>query len=122
LKSLSKSINSMTIAIRSKIEEAEIKNKALEQEVKERKKAENLLQKAHGELDQKVQTRTVELKIANDQLQREIAERARTEAATKESENRFKELANFLPQTVWEMDANGYFTFVNDEGGLWLYA
>jgi len=116
LKSLSESINSMNLAIRSKIEEAVNKNTALEQEVKERRKAQNSLREVYDELEQKVHTRTLELKKAIDQLNQEIEERVRTEAAIQESENRFRALANFLPQTVWEIDVNGYFTFVNDEG------
>jgi PAS domain S-box-containing protein len=36
-----------------------------------------------------------------------------TEAALRESEKRFKELAELLPQTVYEMDLNGSLTFVN---------
>jgi len=47
---------------------------------------------------------------------RDITERKEAEEKIKESESHFRELANFLPQTVWEIDMNGYFTFVNDEG------
>ena len=36
-----------------------------------------------------------------------------TKDALQESERRFKELAEFLPQTVYEMDLNGNLTFVN---------
>jgi PAS domain S-box-containing protein len=36
-----------------------------------------------------------------------------TKAALRESEKRFKELAELLPQTVYEMDLNGNLTFVN---------
>ncbi len=45
-----------------------------------------------------------------------ITERKHAEKALQESERRFRELANLLPQTVWELDVNGYLTFVNDEG------
>ncbi len=33
-----------------------------------------------------------------------------------ESEKKYKDLANFLPQTVFELDKSGKFTFINDAG------
>ena len=36
-----------------------------------------------------------------------------TEKALRESEERFRELAELLPETIFEMDANGLITFVN---------
>jgi len=61
-----------------------------------------------------------EMRIADKQLFtgiiRDITHRREAEKAIKESESRFRDLANLLPQTVWEIDAEGYFTFVNDEG------
>jgi PAS domain S-box-containing protein len=54
-------------------------NTMLESEIAERKKAEAELQKAHDELEQRVQLRTAELAQANKELQAEIAERKRYE-------------------------------------------
>jgi len=42
-----------------------------------------------------------------------IFERRRTEEALRESEERFRELAELLPETVFEMDPGGKITFVN---------
>ncbi|MGR8941304.1 MAG: SpoIIE family protein phosphatase [Gammaproteobacteria bacterium] len=50
-------------------------NKKLENEIVERKRAETALQKAHDELELRVQMRTAELAQANSDLQAEIAER-----------------------------------------------
>jgi DNA-binding CsgD family transcriptional regulator/phage shock protein A len=50
----------------------------------ERKQAEEALQKAHNELERRVQERTAELVQANEELQAEIAERKRAEQALKE--------------------------------------
>ena len=42
-----------------------------------------------------------------------ITERKRNEEALRESENRYRELAEMLPQVVFELDLGGYFTFFN---------
>jgi PAS domain S-box-containing protein len=46
----------------------------------------------------------------------DITERRRAEAALRESESRFRDLADLLPQTVFETDARGFFTFANRSG------
>ena len=49
-----------------------------------------LLQKAHDELEQRVENRTLELKTANEQLKKEIDERILAEKALLESEKKLK--------------------------------
>ena len=46
----------------------------------------------------------------------DITDWKRSEQARSESEERFKELAELLPETVYEADRNGVFTFVNKTG------
>jgi PAS domain S-box-containing protein len=46
----------------------------------------------------------------------DITERKRTEQALRASEERFRELADLLPQIVFEIDNQGYLTFVNRSG------
>jgi len=57
-----------------------------------------------------------ELKEANQALRQEIAERKEAEVAVRESETRFRELVELLPQTVIETDSSGHITFVNHFG------
>ena len=53
-------------------------------------KAESALQKAHDELEQRVEERTFELKKANEQLKQKIEERKIAEEASRESEERYR--------------------------------
>ena len=45
----------------------------------------------------------------------DISERKKAEDALKESEERFRDLARFLPETIFEMDLEGKLTFVNEQ-------
>ncbi|MFA5317038.1 MAG: PAS domain S-box protein [Dehalococcoidales bacterium] len=49
-------------------------------------------------------------------LQVELSERKQAEEALKDSEKKYRELADFLPQTVFEFDTSGNFTFANRHG------
>jgi diguanylate cyclase (GGDEF)-like protein/PAS domain S-box-containing protein len=47
---------------------------------------------------------------------KDVTERRRSEEALKEGESRYRELAEMLPQVVFELDLEGYFTFGNRHG------
>ncbi|MBI5443713.1 MAG: PAS domain S-box protein [Deltaproteobacteria bacterium] len=49
-------------------------------------------------------------------LQERVAEKERAEAALLESKQRYEDLANLLPETVFETDEKGYFTYLNRNG------
>jgi PAS domain S-box-containing protein len=69
-----------------------------------------------NDMAEKVQNREKSLADVNAQLNQEVEERKRAEKALAESEKRFRELANSLPQVVYELDANGKITYVNQNG------
>jgi len=85
----------------------------LSRDITEMKKAERELAKHRDNLEQLVDDRTRKLSEANLQLSEEIAERKATEKALLESEERFRQLAEMLPETVFEMDLVSNFTFRN---------
>jgi len=65
-------------------------------DVTERKLAEEALEKARDELEQKVEERTAELAKANRLLRNEVEERTRAEEALRESERRLRDLSSKL--------------------------
>jgi two-component system NtrC family sensor kinase len=60
---------------------------------RQRKRVELALERAYGEMEQKVMSRTTALAEANKQLREEIAERTRAEAHLRDSEEKFRGLS-----------------------------
>jgi len=63
----------------------------------------------HAQLEEYVKN----IEERNIRLEREVAIRRETEATLRESEARFRELADLLPQTVFEVDLTGRLLFAN---------
>ena len=63
-----------------------------------------------------VEEARAELEAVNESLKAEVIERKRAERTLRQSEERFKELAELLPAFVYEFDDKGKFTFVNRSG------
>ncbi len=70
-------------------------------DITDRRRAEEALQRAHAELELRVQHRTAELLQANEQLTREIEDRKRAEEELRESETRYRLLIDSLPSIVY---------------------
>ncbi|MDM7919431.1 MAG: PAS domain S-box protein, partial [Methanosarcina sp.] len=86
---------------------------SLEKEVNVRKAAEEKLIQRNNEIESIVEKRTAELINANKRLLSEIEERKEAVKALKRSEQKYRELANSLPQIVFEADEAGNITFAN---------
>jgi two-component system cell cycle sensor histidine kinase/response regulator CckA len=73
----------------------------LKQELAERRRAEEALQKARNKLEEQVKKRTAELSKSVQLLKREITGRKRTEEALRESEAKFRLLAENIQDVFW---------------------
>ena len=66
-----------------------------------------------GILGQAFNEMTENLAILHEGLKKEIEDRRATEQALRASERRFREMADLLPLTVYEVDLSGHFRFTN---------
>jgi len=79
-----------------------------------RKLAQEALQKAHGELEQRVEERTSELVKANEHLKREIEERKRAQEALRKSEHYFRSLLMHMHESILVIDRDYRITDINN--------
>jgi len=80
----------------------------------ERKKAEEMLQKAHDELERRVDERTAELNKANEELKQEISERKRAEGALRESEAQKKAILDASVDRIRLVDTDMRIIWANE--------
>jgi signal transduction histidine kinase/CheY-like chemotaxis protein/HPt (histidine-containing phosphotransfer) domain-containing protein len=96
--------------VKRQVKAIETTNENLEQEVAERRRAEqalrqseDALRKANDELELRVAERTFELKDANRLLKAEVAERKQVEEALRESEDKFRGLSEELSEGLTDV-------------------
>lgn len=81
----------------------------VERDITARKLAEIELRRSHEELEERIRERTRELADTNQELRAEIAERLKSEAAAKESEERFRLLVEGVQDyAIYMLDPTGH--------------
>ena len=82
-------------------------------DISERKQIEEALRKAHDDLELRVKERTKELISVVEALQDEMAGRERAVKQLRESEGKYRDLTDSLPEIVYETDEKGRLSFAN---------
>jgi PAS domain S-box-containing protein len=85
--------------------------------VRNKNSAERLLKKSYDELEDKVEERTTELKSSNENLVNEIGSRIKIEKSLRESEERFRQMADSAPVLIWMTDKDKRGIYYNK---VWL--
>ncbi|WP_017720002.1 PAS domain S-box protein [Kamptonema formosum] len=83
------------------------------EDITDRVRAEEELRQYRERLEDLVAQRTGELARANQQLRQEIIERQHVEAVLRESEERFRTMADSAPVLIWISDESGLCTYLN---------
>jgi PAS domain S-box-containing protein len=88
-------------------------NMELAREVAERQRAEDKVHRTNAQLEARVAERTAQLEAANRSLLQEARERQRAEETMRESEERFRTLAESLPHLVWTCRPDGWCDYLS---------
>lgn len=80
-------------------------------EIEKRKVVEAELQRHRDDLEETIKNRTAELEETNKHLQEEITERKKAEQSLQKSEERFKQVAECANEWIWEVNAEGLYTY-----------
>ena len=89
-------------------------------DITERKRAEEALQRAHDDLEERVKERTEDLRHTVEQLEWEIDERRQSEEALAQQMTLVRDLYNNAPCGYHSLDPEGAFVQMNDTELAWL--
>jgi PAS domain S-box-containing protein len=78
-----------------------------------RRRAEEALQQAYSELEQRVQERTADLERINQALREEVAERRRIERELRQSQTLLQSLLDHSPAAIYVKDTTGRYMLAN---------
>ncbi|HOW67176.1 MAG TPA: PAS domain S-box protein [Candidatus Paceibacterota bacterium] len=92
--------------------------KRLQEEIRERKSAQETLQLLNDELELRVRERTAQLEDLNRRLAMDIQERTRIQASIQRSEERYRQLTESSPDAIFITDREGNLRFVNRTASL----
>ncbi len=86
---------------------------AIIRNITKRKRIEEAIVRAHADMELQVAQRTEELRLQNERLQREIKERIKAETALRESETKYRIVADRTNDWEWWLDPKGLFIYVS---------
>jgi len=91
----------------------EAANQALENEIRDRKQAEEHVLTLNTELEQRVNERTAQLRLVNEKLEREIAERCQASEALLEAEEKYRTIFENAISGIFQVKPDGRYISAN---------